>query len=163
VTRLAPAPVVPARVVPALSALAAVAMLGACRTESIITTDPPGATVEIDGQRGVTPFTVSLAVTTFGSYPMRIEKTGFVTYEGEVSKEANANSIVGGVFCPPLWLGIWNRAKPMTSITLQAIEPFPEAFTREQPSEPILPPLPPGMDPVKYKGNHSESQPARDK
>ena len=148
----------------ALAAAAALigALGGACHTEALIETNPPGATVEVDGVRGVTPFTASLGVTTFGNYPIRAEMDGFEKYDGEVAKDPDVNSILGSVVCPPLWLVLWNRATPGTVIELKAIKPFPSAYAHEEPTQPFLPPLPPGMDPVKYKGL-PESKPAAGK
>lgn len=125
---------------------AALLALAACRVESVIDSEPRGAVVEVDGQRGVTPFTASLAVTTFGSYPIRAEYEGYELYESTVEKQADLNTILATTPIFPFWLLDWNVPAPYVLVRMRPAKRFPRDSTREVPFEPILPPLPPGMD-----------------
>lgn len=129
-------------------ALALVLLVGAsgCRTTTVINSEPQGARVLVDGVEGFTPFSVGLPITTFGSYPVRIEADGYEAYEGELPTEANVWAIVLGLCFPPAWLWDWNRAVSSTTIELRPLRRFPQDESYEEPFTPFLPPLPPTME-----------------
>jgi hypothetical protein len=117
-----------------------------CRVQSVINSEPQGARVVVDGYEGVTPFTASLAITTFGSYPMQVELEGYEPYEGEITTEPNVGIILLSFCFPPALLFDWNRPVALTMVELRPVKPFPETYSTEVPWTPVLPPLPHSME-----------------
>ncbi|MBL8695761.1 MAG: PEGA domain-containing protein [Planctomycetes bacterium] len=140
----------PTRPLAAVALAIGLAAAGGCRTQVVIDSVPRGAIVEIEGQRGVTPFTAALPVTTFSHYRARIEKAGFRAVELDLERDMNTTGAALGILCPPIWLGALYRATALTTVTLEADPDFPEALAHERPWQPDLPPLSPAMSgPVK--------------
>jgi PEGA domain-containing protein len=121
------------------------ATLSGCSSASVIDSEPRGATVIVDGVRGVTPFTTRLPITTFGRYRYRAEKRGYLPAEGELPREGNSVAIALSILFPPALLWSVHRAADHVTIRLSPEVPFPAGFAHEEPWRPDLPPLPPGM------------------
>src|SRR5258707_15159298 len=75
--------------------------LAGCSTATVIDSDPRGATVIVDGVRGTTPFTARLPVTTFGTYPIRVEMPGYEPYEGVIDRQWYRTATPLSVAFPP--------------------------------------------------------------
>lgn len=116
-----------------------------CRTELLIDSNPRGATVEVNGQRGVTPFTTKLPLTTFEHYYYSVEMEGYESTRGEIERETDLGAVLLSVAFPPALLFDVYRASSYTLIQLKPAKDFPGAFAHNEPWRPDLPPLPAGM------------------
>jgi hypothetical protein len=91
-----------------IALLCAAATLSACTETVVIRSNPPGARAFLNGHElGLTPATTTLDYTAFSSYQLRLEKEGYLPYDGRLSTEVNIGSlIIGVVVCWPalLWV-----------------------------------------------------------
>lgn len=77
----------------------------ACSTVVQITTQPPGADVEINGQaKGKTPLTLPLSDFIGSTYQTRFKMDGYREKYVELQKEFKAGTFVGGLFVWPFLL-----------------------------------------------------------
>src|SRR6476659_4160816 len=91
-----------------IASLCCAATLSACTETVVIRSNPPGARAFLNGHElGLTPATTTLDYTAFSSYQLRLEKEGYLPYDGRLSTEVNIGSlIIGVVVCWPalLWV-----------------------------------------------------------
>lgn len=83
----------------------------ACAHQAAFMSDPPGATVSVDGQAiGVTPCQYDYTLSRGASYEVTIEKDGYDKIRhsvkaDEVDREARNSWLAAGLVWSPLWLG----------------------------------------------------------
>ncbi|MBI3817499.1 MAG: PEGA domain-containing protein [Planctomycetes bacterium] len=136
------------------------AVPAACRTLALIDSNPRGAAVEINGVRGVTPFTAELPVTTFDHYNYKMELEGYESREGELAKTPNTGLILLSFAFPPALLQDVYRPATYTYVELRPLRNFPAGFSREEPWKSALPPLPIGMTQPVVERERAATRPA---
>jgi len=98
------------------------AFVPACNATArlVIVTNPPGATVTVNGEEfGQTPVKAFIRATTFGDYRATIVKEGYVSQEVELSKRLDMPRAFWCFIIPPLLF--WNACGPADStLTLKA-------------------------------------------
>lgn len=77
----------------------------ACSSAVSITTEPPGADVEINGQvKGKTPLNISLSDFVGNTYKTKFTLPGYKEKYVELQKEIKGGQLVGGFFIWPILL-----------------------------------------------------------
>ncbi|MBO0947024.1 PEGA domain-containing protein [Fibrella forsythiae] len=87
---------------------AGIVLLGSCTSSTVITSQPAGAKLYVNGQyKGTTPYQYSDTKIVGSTTDLRLEKEGFEPFQVPLvrNERADAGAIVGGVFLlfPFLW------------------------------------------------------------
>ena len=92
-------------------------LLSSCSESVQLTSDPPGADVQINGQSyGKTPVTLSLSDFDFTDYQLTLTKMGYQDKTIVLQKELKTGPFIGGFFIWPFWL--WSYG-PMDNYNFQ--------------------------------------------
>ncbi len=96
-------------------------LVGGCSSTTVISSEPNGATLYIDGMKvGKTPYTYTDSKIVGSSTPLKFKKEGYKDLQVILSKneKANVGAIIGGVFVlvPFLWTMEYN---PMHNYELE--------------------------------------------
>lgn len=97
-----------------LSLIGIVLVASGCSAPCTVTSDPPGATITINGRAyGTTPSTFGIKSSTFGTYMIRLEKEGFEPKEEVMEKQVFVGRLIVDIifFWPAALL---NAAGPKT-------------------------------------------------
>lgn len=85
--------------------IGAALFLTSCSTSVQITSQPPGADVEINGMSyGQTPTTTTLSDFDFTEYRLTLKKLGYQDKTVVLEKETKVGAVIGGFFLWPIWL-----------------------------------------------------------
>lgn len=95
-------------------------ILSSCSTAVQLTSDPPGADVDINGMSyGKTPVTVTLSDFDFTDYRLTLSKLGYQDKVVVLEKETKVGPVIGGFFIWPIWLWCYG---PMDAYNFQLIQ-----------------------------------------
>lgn len=125
-----------------LFAVLAVILFNSCASSTLITSEPPGAELYINGQHvGKTPFTYSDTRIIGNTVDITLEKEGFIPLNTFFTRteDVDVGAIVGGIFVWPafLWAMKYN---PEHFYELAPI------FADKAPDDQLLPPPPPQFE-----------------
>ena len=85
--------------------LAMILALSGCTTMVTVSSNPQGATIYMSGvPKGVTPYTQELSDFVFTTYPIRLEKEGYLTLNDKLKKEIKWDATLGGFIFVYPWL-----------------------------------------------------------
>ncbi len=94
----------------------------------MVTSDPSGADVDINGQTmGKTPLTVTLSDFDFSMYRMTLSKLGYADKTVALQKELKAGPFIGGFFVWPFWLWCYGPMETYSYRLDAEAGPGPEA------------------------------------
>lgn len=125
-----------------LFAVLAVILFNSCASSTLITSEPPGAELYINGQHvGKTPFTYSDTRIIGNTVDITLEKEGYIPLRTFFTRteDVDVGAIVGGIFVWPafLWAMKYN---PEHFYELAPI------FADKAPDDQLLPPPPPQFE-----------------
>ena len=111
-----------------LSATTAAALFTGCTSTTIIRSDPPGATLYIDGSKvGKTPYTYSDTKTISATTRIKLKKEGYEEFETLMTRneQFQVDACIGGVFffVPFLWVMGYNPERNYELTPLQGYPP----------------------------------------
>jgi hypothetical protein len=126
-----------------LSAATAAALSTGCASTTIIRSDPPGATLYVDGSKvGKTPYTYSDTKTISSTTRLRLKKEGYEEFETLMTRneQFQVDACIGGAFffVPFLWVMGYN---PERTYELTPLQGYPAPMYPQQPMYPQ--PMPP--------------------
>ncbi len=99
--------------------LGTVLLLSSCSTSVQLSTEPPGADVEINGQaQGKTPLTLTMTDFDFTEYSVTFRKLGYQDKTVVLQKELKTGPFIGGFLIWPIWLWCYG---PMDAYNFQLV------------------------------------------